>query len=99
MDIYLIPDLDRSPYVFIHGDISPNNIIVDSEYNVKRYATSYSDSKYSYNTVSLISAGQRWFHYNLPQAILASLHMSLLDLRSRIEVQAHLTFIPKIQRS
>lgn len=34
---YLIPELDGSPYTLIHGDLSPNNIIVDSEYNVKGY--------------------------------------------------------------
>lgn len=30
----LIPELDDAPFAMDHGDLSPQNILVDSEYNV-----------------------------------------------------------------
>ncbi|KAM5446987.1 hypothetical protein MaudCBS49596_006167 [Microsporum audouinii] len=32
---YLIPDLDQSPCVLVHGDLSTENIIIDLDFNVK----------------------------------------------------------------
>ncbi len=34
---YWVPDLDEAPHVLVHGDLSPNNIVVDEEFNLKRY--------------------------------------------------------------
>lgn len=41
LDKYWIPELDNSPFVLVHGDLSANTIIVDSGNNVQRYALIY----------------------------------------------------------
>ena len=33
----MIPELENAPYVLVHGDMSPNNIIVDEGNNVQRF--------------------------------------------------------------
>jgi aminoglycoside phosphotransferase (APT) family kinase protein len=34
---YWIPELDHAPRVLVHGDLSPNNIIVDEHYDVQGF--------------------------------------------------------------
>ena len=36
-DRYLEPELDDSPHVLIHGDLRAENIVIDSDFNVKMY--------------------------------------------------------------
>lgn len=35
LEKYWIPHLDAAPRVLVHGDLSPNNIIVDEDFDVK----------------------------------------------------------------
>jgi hypothetical protein len=36
LEKYWVPDLDAAPRVLVYSDLSPNNIIVDEEFDVKR---------------------------------------------------------------
>lgn len=34
---YVVAEYENNPWVFIHGDLHNGNIIVDEEYNIKRF--------------------------------------------------------------
>lgn len=38
---YVVAEYENSPWVFIHGDLHNGNIIVDEEYNIKRFVNHY----------------------------------------------------------
>jgi len=39
LDKYWIPELDDAPFVLTHGDLSANNMIVDSQNNLERFVS------------------------------------------------------------